>query len=56
MCESYGVYLRPAVGVLVVLYSVRLALGYVEECVLCLQVHTIQLTKKQNYIQAEYTK
>jgi len=39
VCESYGVQLRPAVGVLVVLYSVRLAMDCVGECVLCLQVH-----------------
>jgi len=39
VCESYGVRLRPAVHVLVVPCSVRLAMGYVAECVLCLQVH-----------------
>jgi len=39
MCELYAVRLRPAVDVLAVSYSVRLAVGYVGECVLCLQVH-----------------
>jgi len=39
MCESYAVQLRQAVDVLVVPCSVRLAMGYVGECVLCLQVH-----------------
>jgi len=39
VCESYGVQLRPAVNVLVVPYSVRLAMDCVGECVLCLQVH-----------------
>ena len=39
MCESYAVHLRLAVDVLVVPYRVRLAMGYVGECVMCLQVH-----------------
>jgi len=38
MCESYLVQMSLAVDVFLVSYSVRLAMDYVEEFVLCLQI------------------